>query len=58
MEGWGLITKQMLTVHGPKSVKDKLKNMFKSYKKWYSATKSVLNLSGFGWDEERKKGHS
>lgn len=54
-EGWGLITRQMLTVHGPEFSKDKLKNRFKSYKKWYSAMKSMLNLSGFGWDEERKK---
>ncbi|RWR90957.1 L10-interacting MYB domain-containing-like protein isoform X1 [Cinnamomum micranthum f. kanehirae] len=54
-EGWGLITKQMVTVHGPDFSKDKLKNRFKSYKKWYSAMKSMLNLSGFGWDEERKK---
>ncbi|RWR83447.1 putative nuclease HARBI1 [Cinnamomum micranthum f. kanehirae] len=45
----------MLTVHGPEFSKDKLKNRFKSYEKWYSAMKSMLNLSGFGWDEERKK---
>ena len=54
-EGWGLITKQMQTIHGPEFSKDKLKNKFKSYKKRYSAMKCMLNLSGFGWDEERKK---
>eukprot|EP00268_Persea_americana_P009977 TRINITY_DN1400_c2_g1_i1.p2 TRINITY_DN1400_c2_g1~~TRINITY_DN1400_c2_g1_i1.p2 ORF type:complete len:124 (+),score=13.76 TRINITY_DN1400_c2_g1_i1:1748-2119(+) len=45
----------MLTIHGPEFSKDKMKNKFKSYKKWYSAMKSMLNLSGFGWDEKRKK---
>ena len=54
-KGWGLITKQMITIHRPEFSKDKLKNRFRSYKKWYSAMKSMLNLSGFGWDEERKK---
>lgn len=27
--------------------KSKLKNRFKSYKKWYSGMKTLLNLSGF-----------
>ncbi|RWR93202.1 Myb/SANT-like domain-containing protein [Cinnamomum micranthum f. kanehirae] len=54
-EGWGLITKEMQTKLGPQFSKDNLKNRVKSFKKWYSAMKAMLNLSGFGWDEERKK---
>ena len=54
-EGWGLITKQMHTEHGPEFSKDKLKNRFKSYKKWYSPMKSMLNLRGFGWGWRKKK---
>ncbi|RWR76297.1 L10-interacting MYB domain-containing protein [Cinnamomum micranthum f. kanehirae] len=45
----------MQTKFGPEFNKDKLKNKLKSCKKWYSAMKAMLNLSGFGWDEERKK---
>lgn len=54
-EGWGFITKEMQTKYGPKFSKDKLKNRFKSLKKWYSSMKSMLNLNGFEWDKERKK---
>ena len=54
-EGWALITKEMQTKLGPQFSKDKLKNRMKSFKKWYSAMKAMLYLSGFGWDEERKK---
>ena len=54
-EGWALITKEMQTKFGPEFSKDKLKNRLKSYKTWYSAMKAMLNLGGFGWDEERKK---
>ncbi|RWR86388.1 L10-interacting MYB domain-containing protein [Cinnamomum micranthum f. kanehirae] len=50
-EGWGLITKEMQTKFGSDFSKDKLK----SYKKWYSVMNAMLNLSGFGWYEERKK---
>ncbi|RWR97179.1 L10-interacting MYB domain-containing protein [Cinnamomum micranthum f. kanehirae] len=34
--------------------KSKLKNHFKSYKKWYSEMKTLLNLGGFGWGEDKK----
>ncbi|XXG62854.1 hypothetical protein AAC387_Pa05g1154 [Persea americana] len=54
-KGWALITKEMQTKFEPEFNKDKLKNRLKSYKKWYSAMKVMLNLSGFGWYEERKK---
>lgn len=53
-EGWNEITKQMKKQFGNDFDKSKLKNRFKSYKKWYSGMKTLLNLSGFGWDEDKK----
>ena len=47
-ERWGLITREMQTKLGPHFSKDKLKNRMKSFKKWYSTMKAMLNLSGFG----------
>lgn len=39
---------------GPKFKKDKLKNRRKTYRRWYNNVKQMLNLSGFGWNEETR----
>ena len=54
IEGWSEIMKQMKTQFGTDFKKDKLKNHFKSFKTWYSVMKTLVNLSGFGWDEDKK----
>ncbi|RWR90989.1 L10-interacting MYB domain-containing protein [Cinnamomum micranthum f. kanehirae] len=56
-EGWSEITKQMKTQFSTDFNKDKLKNHFKSFKKWYSVMKTLLNWSGFGWDVDTKMAH-
>lgn len=35
--------------------KDKLKNHFKIFKNWYPAMKVLHNMSGFGWDGDKKR---
>lgn len=53
-EGWNTMTKQMKKQFGTDFTKDKLKNRFKTFKKWYKGMKTILNSNGFGWDEDKK----
>lgn len=34
-------------------VKDKCRNRYKTYKKWYRYLKAIMNQSGFGWDPSK-----
>lgn len=44
----------MKSQFGDTSMKDKLKNRFKTLKKTYKIMKAMLDLSGLGWDDTRK----
>lgn len=46
---------KMMESFGPLFAKDKCRNRYKTYKKWYGHLKQIMNLYlfGFGWDPSK-----
>lgn len=50
---WLKIVSKMMESLGPARKKDKCRNCYKTYKKWYGNLKGMMNLSGFGRDPSK-----
>ncbi|RWR94152.1 L10-interacting MYB domain-containing-like protein isoform X1 [Cinnamomum micranthum f. kanehirae] len=54
-EGWREIERKMKEKYGSECVKDKIRNRLRTIKQHYNHIKTLMGLSGFGWDDATKR---
>ena len=54
-EGWREIERKMKEKYGREYIKDKIRNRLRTLKHHYNHIKTLMGLSGFGWDDFTKK---
>lgn len=54
-EGWKELERKMMEKFGDDYDKGKIRNRFETLKTRYKQNKSLIGLSGFGWDDKEKK---
>ncbi|RWR84129.1 Myb/SANT-like domain-containing protein [Cinnamomum micranthum f. kanehirae] len=54
-EGWREIERKMKEKYGSECVKDKIRNCLRTIKQHYNHIKTLMGLSGFGWDDATKR---